>query len=265
MIGERTLLEATIDGAAFVRGGRRWKALVIPYAYTLSMACYRKAMALAEAGIPVIFFGPQPEFAIGTGGVTGIADDFAARVGIARGSLRQCEDALAHQCGLPGINQWEPEWIDVHCPVKPLQAVVDRDAEGRLRHLKSPGQALFYVPQLDPREDLTLLLRRLVKTEHETYAENAYIRMFLSSQVADRRVIVCVAKGRIADAPLMPDRLGGERPPRKHAEMKALIRTGFGELRVDGGTWCACQVDGIRCVQVLGDSPRVLWTAQGGD
>jgi hypothetical protein len=136
---------------------------------------------------------------------------------------------MAEKDKLPGVNEWEPEVMEFIYPVVPTTAQVTRDAEDRVFALKAAGSALGYLPAADPREDIANLVAAHSRPFADTFCENTYLRFF--GHTPDDCVVLAVAKGRTADAPLTPDcvRLHA-RPVRKHREQKAGVRIHGGEL-----------------------------------
>ncbi|MDD5708167.1 MAG: hypothetical protein PHR35_19790, partial [Kiritimatiellae bacterium] len=245
-----SILDARIGQGSFTTRGFAYKVLLVPYARVLPAAVYRKVMAIAAAGVPVIVIGPPPEF---TEDGKAIGSDFARRVGMKPFTFAQYASVLAEQAPLPGCMEWEPSAVDATYPVTAPRRQRVFDNEGRLLHVKAAGQALYYMPSPDPREDLTTLVGALAPPPVETFAEDAYYRFFPHRRDPRQMVVVAVAKGHIASAPLTTDKYGGERPPVKAHAFKALFRLSGGDLILKGGTWCAVRLDRGQVAERIGD------------
>lgn len=266
MSGE-SIRRATIGEGCFTVNGLTYRVLVAPYINVVAEDVYRKIMRIAEAGVPVIVVGPPPEF---TTEGNPIAADFAGRCGFEPFSLRQYIAAVAEQSPLPKPNEWEPSWLDATYPARTTTGQVSFDQELKLRYVKADGLPLYYMPLIDPREELTNLIAELTTPLVETFAEGTYYRFFPHRDEKDDMVVVAVAKAHVASFGLAPDkeafaRGGGHgagawvRPPIRPRFVKALFRLQGGELVVRGGTWRAVRVKNGQVVECLGDSTELTW------
>ncbi|MDD5704811.1 MAG: hypothetical protein PHR35_02720 [Kiritimatiellae bacterium] len=256
-----SLLDARIGDGCFTTRRFTYKVLLVPYARVLPKAVYRKVMAIAAAGVPVIIIGPPPEFTAEDGKAIGC--DFAQRVGMKPFTFAEYASVLAEQSTLPAVNEWEPSAVDATYPVTAPRRQRVFDNEGRLLYVKAAGQPLYYMPSPDPREDLTTLVSSLAGSYAETFAEDTYYRFFAHRRDPSQMVVVAVAKGHIASVALAPDKYGqGARPPIKAHALKALFRVDGGELTLKGGAWCAVRLNQGQVVECIGDCPDVRWNGQ---
>lgn len=255
MLGSESLLRAEISNGCFSVNGQSYRTLLVPFGNVLSRECFRKIIRLSEAGINVVFQGPPPEFA--DDGEGGFLEEFSGLMGIEPLGFSKLHEKAEKADVKLTPNGWEPEWIDLASPVKASKGVIRHDSEGRLLYVKSPDMPLYYLPWIDPREDLISLLKLLNPPVEETFAEKSYVRVFRSRISSDRRVVLTAAKGRIADAPLVPDIYARARPPRKYSDMKALIRLEGGELEVKNGSWSASLIEGGKVLKTIGDAGSV--------
>lgn len=260
MMSGASILKAKIGNRCFTANGFTYRALLMPYINVIQEAVYRKAMQISEAGVPVIVIGPPPEF---TAEGKSIAADFARRVGFKPFPLAQYASVLAEQTALPGINEWEPSWVDATYPVETTTAQKTYDQEDHLLYAKAAGRPLYYMPVPDPREELTTLLSTMVTPLVETYAEDAYYRFFPHRQDGGQMVVLAVAKAHVASFGLAPDKYGGSlRPPIRPHRLKALFRFSGGDLALKGGAWCAVRMNRNRVDEVIGDCPDVRWNGR---
>lgn len=261
MMGVDSILKARIGKGRFQVGDLTFKVLVVPYGNVLPSAVYRQIRQMWEAGIPVVFTGPLPERMAENG--ANIGEPLARELGIRPIPFADYQAAYAAQNGVPALNEWEPEWVDFACPVRVTRGIAERDAEGAVVWVKAPDRPLYFLPAPDPREDLTALLQTLVPPCADVYAEDTYHRFFIDPRHPERRVVLAVAKGRIAEAALLPDRYakkqGYVRPPRKPHPIKALFRIDGQTLDLRGGTWYAVKLERGRVVEAIGDCPEVRW------
>ncbi|MBU4212324.1 MAG: hypothetical protein KKD33_07055 [Verrucomicrobia bacterium] len=260
MMSGENLLRAKIGKGCFTINGFTYRVLLMPYINVIKEPVYRKAMQICAAGVPVIVVGPPPEFSAEAGKL--IRDDFAGKVGIRPFSLHDYMSAYAEHSSIPGINEWEPSWVDATYPAEVTTGRKAMDQEGSLMYVKSASLPLYYMPEADPREDLTRLVASLVQPRVETFAEDAYYRIFTERKNAgsDRLVLVSVAKGHVASYALAPDRFGGAlRPPVKLHEMKTLFRLAGGDLVMKGGTWGAVKLERGKVTGAIGDCAQIVW------
>jgi len=255
------ILKAKIGKGYFSVGALKYKVLLIPFANVITKPLYEKVMQISEAGIPVIFFGPPPEFIAESG--EDIAGDFAKRVGMKPFTFKQYEAAYAERNPLPDLHEWEPSWVDFSYPVSVTKGEKAEDREGKLLYVKAASQPLYYMPLPDPREDLTNLLASLLEPPVEAFAEGSYYRFYLNPKQSDSIVIVTVAKAHVASFAMVPDVYGSHlRPPVKQNPLKALFRLDQGELSLAGGSWCAARLDKGRIVEAIGDCPDIRWKGE---
>ena len=258
MSGDGLLSAAITPGKGFTVNGFFYRVLVAPYVGAVPAAVYAKMMEICAAGIPVVVVGPPPEFAAETGAALGA--DFAGRVGMKPFGFGAYAKVFARQCPLPGVNEWEPCWIDVVYSVESLGAELTQDREGHLSYAKSAKLPLYYMPGPDPREDLMTLLSSLVRPAAELFADDAYCRIFPHRNDPAQTVVVAVAKGNAASFGLTPDRYGvAVRPPTKSRQLKLLARLGGGELVLNGGTWAAARLKDGQVAELIGDCPDARW------
>lgn len=258
IMGVESIRRAKIGKGCFQTGGFTYRVLIVPYANVLPDDVYAKITRMSEAGVPVIFVGPPPEFTSEKG--REIRGDFAARVGFKPITLQDYTAAFAEKGAMPGIHDWEPSWLDVTYPLQATTGKKVFDIEGCLSYVQSDSLPLYYMPQADPREDLALLVSQFSKPVAETFAEGTYCRFFTDKQGSGEIVVLAVAKGNITSYGLALDRYGMEaRPPVKPHEIKALFRLPHGELVIKGGTWCAVHLDNERLVRSIGDSKSITW------
>jgi hypothetical protein len=144
MMSGAGILKAKIGKGYFTVGHLKYKVLVIPFATAIAELTYQKAMQISEAGVPVIFFGPPPEFIAESG--KNIAGDFAKRVGMKPFTFKQYESAYAERQALPGLGEWEPSWVDFSYPVSLTKGEKTENREGKILYLKAPSQPLYYLP-----------------------------------------------------------------------------------------------------------------------
>jgi len=256
-----SIIRAEIEKGYFNVGNRRYKVLVVPFAYAITEALYQKIIQISEAGIPVIFFGPPPEFIAESG--KSIAGDFAKRVGMKPFTFKQYEAAYAEHQSLPSLSEWEPSWVDFSYPVSVTEGEKFEDREGKILYIKSPAQPLYYMPLPDPREDLMNLVESFVELPGEVFAERAYYRFYINPRKKESIVIVAVAKARISSFAMVPDKYGSHlRPPIKENHLKALFRLAEGELSMVGGTWCAVRLDKGQIGEIIGDCPNIHWKGE---
>jgi hypothetical protein len=259
LVGLQSIADAVIDAQGFTIHGRRYRVLLVPYAYALPEATYCKILSMAEAGIPVVFVGPPPSF---TDAGVDLRETFVNLLGTAPFTLAQYEAAYhAHHAPVP-LNQWEPEWFDFAYPMTVTDGQATYDAEGDLLYVRSPRLPLYYLSQLDPREDLVNLLAALTKPVAETFAEGTYLRIFAGPQHPMRQVVLAVAHGHIAEEALVPDRYARARPPRKPHAVKAHIQVQGGTLIIHGGSWCAVRLEDGQITGVVGDAAQITWNGQ---
>ncbi|MFZ2654705.1 MAG: hypothetical protein WAX69_07280 [Victivallales bacterium] len=249
------LLHAKPVKGGFKVNGFTYRVLVVPYASVLPMAVYTKVMALCDAGVPVIFLGPPPEFAAETG--ASLAMDFARRLGIRPLTFAQYASALAEQDAVPAANDWEPGWLDATCPVVSTGARTFPDVDGHLAYVQAKSRPMYYIPAPDPREMLTTLLSSLIRPPVDVFADNAYWRWYPNRQDASHGVFVAVSKGQ-ASLMSMPGK-GDARPSFNPHPMKVLAGIGRGTLRLGGGTWCAVRIVDNHIAESIGDCPEILW------
>ncbi len=259
MMGVDSIRRARIGRGAFSVGPFTYKVLIVPLAYAIPMDVYRKVLRMAEQGVAVVFVGPPPSFAAENGRALGA--DFARRIGFRPFSFADYQAAFAERHPLPSLIEWEPEWVHFSYPLTVTNAQETRDSEGELLYVKSARHPLYYMSQPDPREDLCNLVESLAPLPFDAYAERTYWRLFRDSKCPGTFVVYAAAKGRIADAQLIPTRLDsqGLRPPRRHSELKVLFRIQGEELSLRGGTWCAVKFQGGHPVEAIGNSPDIQW------
>lgn len=257
MIGPESIAQATISGDSFTVNGQTYKTLLVIYGNVLSVACYEKIIEMAKAGIPVVFVGPQPEYT--SDQTKNIAKDFAKLMGIEPVTFSKFQTVAKKANATPKLNEWEPEWIDFVYPAKVNSGKAIMDSENKLLAVKSPKLSLYYLPSIDPREDLINILKSINTPKIDTFAENAYVRLFQNKTNPQTYVVLTVAKGRIADAPLVPDRYTRARPPRKYSTGKAIIRLESGELEIKNCTWSASLIDNGKLLKTIGDAENVNW------
>lgn len=255
LMSSDSIREGGAKGKRFLVNGADYQAVIVPYAHAIPEDIYRKLLDLTKAGVPVIFFGPPPQFT--TLGIP-IGGDFARRTGIKPFRFSDYQSAYANCHPLPGMAEWEPETIDFSYPMVLTDGKVARDSEGNVAWVKASNWPLYYLSQPDPREELCNLLETLISPIMEAYAERTYCRLFTDPCDTMHKVLLAVAKGRIAEAQVIPTRLGwGVRTPRKHSELKALVRVDGMEIRLHGGTWCAIKLGPKGIEAVEGDCPNV--------
>jgi len=259
IMGVESVRRAVVSQTAFTTGNLSYRAIIVPYAHAVPKDVYDKLMAMAEAGVAVIFIGPPPEFSAAG---ERLNMDFANRIGMKSFGIIDYQTAFA-ACGkLPGVNEWEPEMIEFIYPVEPATALTIRDAEGRIIHLRSTGYPLYYLPAADPREDLANLVETISRPFAESFCERTYLRFF-SGEDHSSCVLLAVAKGRATDVPLTPDCVRMHtRPVRKHQELKALVRFSGGELVMRGGAWCAVRFENGQPAQIIGETKETRWNGQ---
>ena len=261
MSGE-SLLRAEIGDGEFSIDGLKYRVLVLPYIHVLPESYFRRVMEIVRANVAVIVIGPPPEFTVQN--QSGIAAEFAEAVGFKPFTLAEYATALASRSPLPGLNDWEPSWMDGTYPVQVTTAQKTFDQEGFLSYVKSPALPLYYMPTPDPREDLTRLIGTLTSPSEQVFANNTYHRFFHHRTDPAKKVLVAVTHGNIAGFAMAPDKYGGShlRAPIKEHSLNLLARFKEGDLTLQGGSWCAVKLDGANVVEVIGDCPDIQWMNQ---
>lgn len=255
-----SILKAKIHRGYFFVGPAKYKVLVVPYANAIQGNVYRRIIEIAAAGIPVIFFGPPPEFIAETG--RSIANDFAGRVGMQPLTNAEYMAAYAEQSPLPDIHEWEPSWVEFYCPLTITRGLKIENNEQKVLGIKAPAQALYYMPLPDPREDLVNLVEKLTTAPAGVFAAQTYVRFFSDPKKPERCIVLAVAKAHIPSFAMPPDVYGSLRPPIKELPLKALVRFKEGDLEMKGGTWCAVKLEKGITTQVLGDCPVIRWNGK---
>lgn len=252
------IADAVVSKGFFTIGEHSYKVLLVPYGYVLPAEVYHKIKEMCRSGITVIFFGPAPEFEAENG--KDISRDFARMVGFKPFSFYEYETEYAEQVGLPEPYKWEPSWADFTYPVTVTDGDVLRDREGRILYIMSRDLPLYYMPQIDPREDIINLLRKVLPSHSDVFADGTYYRFYSSKNDKKTIIVVSVARGHIPGFDLIPASYGqGLMAPVKEHEIKVLFRFKEGELVMKGGTWCAAKISDGRILKKVGDCPQVLW------
>ncbi len=287
-ISNEGLEAAHVEGDRLMINDRPYKVVILPYAHALPKGVYETVMAAAEQGVKVVFVGPPPEFGLIENSSLGqdqqdLQDDRAARdeslphpvdpvdpvkysslklgfceaVGVEPVSFADFEDAMAAAGVHIDPDGWEPTWLDVICPVAPTTAEATRNIEQAITVVKAADKELYWMPSLDPRDDLTDLIAPWCESKVEVFSRNAYHRTFSDPQSPDDVVLVLAPREGMAGWGLMPD--GGAsnavamRPPVKPVNLDALIKIGDKELRVTGEQWCVLHIRDGEVVEYLAD------------
>ena len=240
---------ATIEKGTFAVSGHRYRLLVVPYGVVLSHSVYRKIMQMCAAGVPVFFLGPPPAYEVETG--NDIAATFAEAAGFKPFSFAEYTTLK---------NEWVPARSDFVYPVSITSGKAVNDREGRIIAVRSPKLPLWYMPGLDPREDLINCIAPFARSPAEVFAEGTYYRFFTDAARDDVVIVVAIAKGHVAGSDLSPADLGSNRAALKEHAVKALFRFPEGELTVRGGSWVAVCLEQGRVTSRIGDCPDVRWT-----
>ena len=246
------------DGILFC-GQRRFQVLVLPNCYILDKAVWEKVKSLAQAGFPVVAVGVPPMW---TSSGESIREEFAGLVGMAPFSLADLEAAYRRYAPLPRPEEWELEYYDAIFPVSVTTGRPVPDAENRTIALFSGSCGLIFMPEIDPRENLPSILRKLVVRREEIYADHTYYRWYSLPSEPDERILILAAHGRTADTCLLSCRhVGGNAglARRRHRQQRVLVQTAAGTLSVRDGTWCAVRFRAGRFIEWIGDAETVEW------
>lgn len=250
---EDFLMNAELRGKELVYGRNRFKAVILPDLYVISNAAWAKLCALADQGFPVIFTGVPPMF---TQDGTPLNREFADRLGIEAFHLQDLMQAYCETEPLPRVNEWEKETYTFLYPAEVTSGNAIRDGEERVIAVQSADNGMVFMTEPDPRENLVNLLSRLIGTDDELYAEQAYTRWFTGEDPNEKVLYFC-ACGRMADMSMLSSRLQG-RPggltPRKARTFRAVYRNNAGSLKICNGSWCAVKFRNDVAVEILGDS-----------
>lgn len=249
---------AKIENKRLVMGENSYRVIVVPNAHAIPREVYRALIRAAKAGVKVVFTGLPPQFT-----ETGNKIDFCKTMSVEPVTISDFENALAaNDVSIP-IDAWEPLFVDMVCPVTPLEATVQQNSERECIALKAPRGELYWMPGLDPREDLVDLIEPWCESKVEIYSPNAYSRVFSNRDDANDFVLVLAPREGTPGMGLVPERLvQGEirRPDTKHVKLKVLARVNGKELRVAGAPWCAIHfVDGKIVAYLADDSMRIQY------
>lgn len=216
---------------------RPYQTVIVPYANTLPKAVYKKLIQASGKGVKVVFIGPPPEFAD-----NGERLGFCKTIGVEHVTHADFTTAMREKGVNINPDEWEPAFFDVICPVQPVTAKAFRNAEEDIVALKAAGKDLYWMPSLDPREDLTMLISGWTKPGVEVFSRNAYYRTFSDPENPDDFVLVLAPREGMPGWGLMPECLlksGKDRPPVKATRLRAFAKIAGKELLVGGGDWCA--------------------------
>jgi len=199
--------------------------------------------------VPVVFYGPPPAYLAETG--KDIAAEFAKSAGFKPFSFAEYETLR---------REWESWRTDFVYPVSPTSGRAVRDHEGRIIAVESAAMPLWYMPGLDPREDVVNCIAPLARPPAEAFADGTYYRFFTDPDRADAVVVVAVAKPRVNGSELSLGTSGGHQAALKQHALKALFRFPQGDLTVIGGSWVAVRLERGQMIGRIGDCPDVRWS-----
>ena len=184
---ELLLAGSVVDGKLRTVGGA-YTALVLPYARVLPVGLWKKLLQFKKQGVKLVFIGPEPAFE-----ADGRKIDFAAAAGFRSfGPDSYLKLAAAKRFTLDP-EAWEPAFLDV-VP----EADVVNPATGRIANSFGETIAwhdntgLYWLPGLDPREDVVGILRQWLDSPVKVYG-NCIHRLF--GQAADGVLVLAPRDG----------------------------------------------------------------------
>lgn len=161
-----------LDGKLHTSGGK-YTALVLPYARVLPVGFWEKLIQFNRQGLKLIFVGPEPALE-----ADGKRIDFASVSGFRSFGPASYLQKAAEKCFKLAPNAWEPAFLDV----VPEPDIINQESE-RIENFFHELVALhnrsgiYWLPGLDPREDLVGVLRKWDERPVKVYG-NCICRLF---------------------------------------------------------------------------------------
>ncbi len=236
-VSSELLAEGKMENGKLRTAGGLYTALVMPYARVLPAGLWAKLLAFNKKGLKLVFVGPEPAFAADGAGI-----DFAAAAGFRSfGPASYLQAAAARRFTVaPGA--WEPAFLDVTPEVEIFNKKSERIVNhfGELLALHSGG-GLYWMPGMDPREDLTGLLRPWNTSPLQTIG-NCSARLFGTASDA---VVVLAPREGVPGwglAPACMEDLGTLQPEAKIQPFTAILRLAGKTFEVSGCEWAVLKI-----------------------
>jgi hypothetical protein len=260
-VSNKGLAGATVEDGRMIINDQPYKVVIIPYAHALPEEIYTKLIDAAKQGVKVVFVGPPPEFSLKNrieGKATAAtALDFCKTIGVEDVTFADFEDVINERDVVIDSDSCEPTHLEILCPVELTTATAMRDVLGAITVVKAADSDLYWLPSLDPRDDLSNLIAPWCEGKVEVFSRNAYHRTFSSDKAADDFVLVLAPREGMPGWGIIPEALVNRRaslrPPNKPLIMDALVKLGDKQWRVTGGAWCALRIQNGEIVESLAD------------
>ena len=246
-VSDKIILGSTVkNGIMTTPTIRKYKVLILPYAYVLGEGIWKKLQEFSAAGLPIIFVGPEPHFS-----ADGQKIPFHEYSGFSSDGIIAYSRGLANAKVHLAYNQWEPFFIEAQIPYnseKDVEAEYDR--YGKLILLKGRNN-FYWMPLFDPRENLVTVLHKLLPLpEIEVISTNSIFRIFNSAENSKEWILALMNKAGNSgwhNTPSSEEKSGALRPPIRFGESKGIIKSngriicefshsGFAALRFNGRT-----------------------------
>jgi len=222
---------ARVKGKNLVINGRPYRVLVVAYAAALPDKAYKKIIAVANKGIPVVVVGTPIQYATTSG--RDVSRDFCSKVGIKHFGMDDMTREVKAQMPETVMHQWEPPAFDFFYPVEPKSgARVRRTADGEIFAVRRKGGNLYYIPGLDPKGYCADVLEALLPRDIEVYCPDGFWRLFRSRKTKDV-VLLTIADIR--------------------RSQNYLVKVGRREITIKGGQFAALKIRGGKVIDAFCD------------
>lgn len=220
------------DGLLCTPGGS-YQALILPYARVLPDELWEKLLAWSVQGIKIMFIGPEPVMTS-----SGKKIDFGKAVGFKSYGLKSYDKFMLEI--QPNI--YEPAFIDA---VPEVQVLDERgtsricDRFDRLTALKNE-QNIYWMPGLDPREDMISILDSWYTGQIEVYG-NCIYRIFKKDDENDFVMILSPRQGTPGwgVVPTCKEKSGEPRPQIKLRPFDGIIEISGKLFKFKNCEWAA--------------------------